>query len=338
MTSRQEAQHQRCEDFFSDLPPELRMEILNHTALQDIRHLISASPALLRIFQRHRASLLRHHMQELLQSYGDQRILPFVAFTVDLRTLRAQSQHLTASELEEKLKPALNSIESQECIRQPIAGYLDLPTLEKAQNLVPELCLAHHHHHECPHTSTQRPSSHFLLEKAPCYHKFRFVERFLRFDCYCNMFYYRTQSLFSPLNDVKTKFSSPFLHHPDVSVERFPNTIIYTIFQRHRDLISRLDRCLRSRQPTLVEAPDSSKQDVSALRIREFLGRNMLQEAAYVLHLLMGGYPRFAMLNSLTAEEFEHYTLEEFYKVITAIPKVEEWFNHWYRDHDLVWW
>ncbi|KAF5588158.1 hypothetical protein FPANT_6690 [Fusarium pseudoanthophilum] len=333
MTSLQETQHQGCEDFFSALPPEMRLEILKQTTLQDIRHLISASPALLRTFRRHRASLLRHHMQELLQVYGDERILPFVAFTMDLRALRAKSQHLTPSELEEKLKPALNSIESQECIRQPTTGYLDLPTLEKAQNLVPELCLAYRHHQEKHHTLTQRPRSHFLLEKAPCYHKLRFIEGFLRFDCYCNMFWYRNKSLFSTLNDVKTKFSSPFLHHPDPSVERFPNTIISTICKGYRDRINQLHLPLLPRHLDPVDTPENW-----TLRRDKFLDQCVFPEAAYFLHLLIGGYPRFAMLKSLTAEEFERYIHEDFYQFITANPKAGQWINQWFRDHDLRWW
>ncbi|KAF5578498.1 hypothetical protein FPCIR_11539 [Fusarium pseudocircinatum] len=339
MTSRQETQHQGCTDFFLDLPPELRIEILNQTPLQDIRQFISASPALLGTFQRHRVSLLRHQLQNLLQVYGDERILPFAAFAVDLRALRAECQHLTASELEEKLRPALNSIDSEECIRQPSAGYLDLPTLEKAQSLIPELCLAYHHHQERAPSLTQRPSSQFLLEKAPYDDKFRFVERFLRFDCYCNIFYYGTQSLFSASRHVRTKFSSPFLldRTSPIATERYPRTIISTIYKGHEDLINRLHRSLLLRQPKPVETPECWKQDVSTLRRNEFLDRSLYQERAYLFHLVLGGHPRFAMLKSLAAEEFEHYTLEEFYRVVTANPKQMEWLNQWLRDHRLRW-
>ncbi|KAF5594353.1 uncharacterized protein FSUBG_9455 [Fusarium subglutinans] len=318
MTSPQETQHQGCADFFSELPPELRMEILNQTPIQDIRLLISASPALLRIFQRHRASLLRHHLQYLLRFYGDKSILPFVVFTMDLRALRAQSQHLTASELEEKLKPALNSIQSRKCTRQPSAGYLDFQILEKAQNLVPELCRAFDTHQEGPYNSTPRPSSHFLLEEASWQVKFTFIEKFLRFDCYCNMFYYRTQSLFSISNRVETKLESPLLHHATNSVERFPRTIISTLFKGYQDLISRLDYSLRSRQPNPGDTPESPNQNISTLQRNEFLDRDMPQEQSYLSHLIMGGYPLFEKLQSLTAEEFEHYTLKEFYQVVTV--------------------
>ncbi|KAF5978741.1 hypothetical protein FBULB1_6058 [Fusarium bulbicola] len=320
MTSPQETQHQGCADFFSELPPELRMEILKQTPLQDIRRLISASPALLRIFQKHRASILRHHLQDLLQFYGDKSILPFVVFTMDLRALRAQSQHLTASELEEKLKPALNSIQSRKCTRQPSTGYLDFRILEKAQNLVPEHCRAFYAYQEGPYNSAPRPSSHFLLEKASWQVKFTFIERLLRFDCFCNMFYYRTQSLFSLSNRGETKLQSPLLHHPNNSVERFPRTIISTLFKGYEDLINRLDSSLRSRQPNPVDTPDSTKQDISTLRRNEFLDRGMPQEQSYVTHLILGGYPLFAKLQSLTAEEFEHYTLKEFYQVVTVEP------------------
>lgn len=322
MTSLQTLQPQGCADFFSALAPELRIEILDRNPLQDMRHLISASPALLSIFQRHRSSLLRHHVQHLLKFYGDESILPFVAFTMDLRALRAESQQLTASELEEKLKPALNSILSQECTRQPTESYPALIVLEKAQNLVPELCRAF-----CTHQ--ERLHSKLLLEDAPWHAKFRFIETFLRFDCYCNMFSYRTKSLFSTLEHAKAKFIRPFLHCPAIPIERYPRTITCTMFERHRCLISQLDNSLRSRQPKPVERPEIWKHDVSALRRKEFLNRDWLQEQGYLIHLLMGGYPLFAKLQSLTAEEFERYTLEEFYQVVTAETKGVEWMVQW---------
>ncbi|KAG5763345.1 hypothetical protein H9Q72_008568 [Fusarium xylarioides] len=339
MTSLQETQHRGCADFFSDLPPELRMEILNQTPLQDIRHLITASPALLRIFQRHRASLLRHHLQDLLRIYGNEIIFPFVAFSMNLRVLRAQNKHLTGSELEEKLKPALNSIQSRECIKQPSTGYLNLPILEKAQNLVPELCRAFHTHRERLFFSTLESSSDFSLEKASWQIKFKFIERFLRFDCFCNMLYCRTHFLFGNLTDLKRRFSIPFLHRPP-SPGRFslhPNTIIQTILLGHQDLIRQLHRSLQSSQPNPLERPEGWKQDILTLRKDEFLERGGSQEMCYVLHLAMGGYPRFAMLKSLTAEEFEHYTLEEFYQVVTADPEREECVEQWLTDYDLHW-
>ncbi|KAF5566044.1 hypothetical protein FPHYL_3957 [Fusarium phyllophilum] len=339
MTSLQETQHQGCADFFSDLPAELRMEILNQTPLQDIRHLITASPALLRIFQRHRASLLRHHLQDLLHFYGHEIILPFVAFTMDLRALRAQTQHLTASELEEKLKPVLNSIQSQECTKQPSTGYLNLPTLEKAQNLVPELCRAFYTHRERRFFSSLKCSSNFSLERASWQAKFRFIERFLRFDCYCNIFYCRTHYLFSNLTDLKARFSNPFLHHPPSPgrISYYTSTIIQTILLGHRDLILQLHRSLRARQPKPLERPEGWKQDLLTLRKDQFLDRCESQEVWYALHLTMGGYPQLAMLKSLTEEEFEHYTLEEFYQVVTADPERGECVYQWFTDHDVYW-
>lgn len=142
MTSLQTLQHQGCADFFSALAPKLRIEILDRTPLQDLRHLISASPALLSVFQRHRSSLLGHHVQDLLKFYVDKSLLPFAAITMDLRAIRAEYKDLTVSELEEKLKPALDSVISQEYPKQPTENYPALAVLEMAQNLVPELCRA----------------------------------------------------------------------------------------------------------------------------------------------------------------------------------------------------
>ncbi|KAF5639233.1 hypothetical protein F52700_4085 [Fusarium sp. NRRL 52700] len=338
MTPLQETQHYSCEDIFSDLPPELRMEILNQTPLQDIRHLISASPALLPMFQTYRASLLGHHLQDLLEFYGDESVLPFVAFTMDIRALRAQSQHLTASELEEKLKPALDSIQSEECIGQPPTGYLHLPILEKAQNLVPELCHAFHNHQERPYSSTPRPISHFLLEKASWQVKFTFIERFLRFDCYCNLFYYRTESLFSTSNDIKTKLRSPILHHPAIiSVERFPSTIVATILHGCQMLLNLLDHYIRTRQPEPIDTPEKWNQDVLTMRRNGFVNRSAQQSQSIYFHLALGGFPLFAKLQCLKPEEFERYALEEFYQVVNAHPNPMEWSDRWTRDHDLSW-
>ncbi|KAF4501918.1 hypothetical protein FAGAP_1892 [Fusarium agapanthi] len=163
---------------------------------------------------------------------------------MDLRALRAEFQQLTASALEEKLKPALNSIISQECTRQPSTGYLYLPILEKAQNLVPELFRAFHTHQE---------------------------------------------------------------------------------------------QIYRSRQPKPVETPESWKQGVLTVRGNEFLDRRPLQGQSYLIHLGLGGYPLFAKLQSLTAKEFEDYTVEEFHQVVTADPSREDWTEQWTRDHDLRW-
>ncbi|RKL41206.1 hypothetical protein BFJ72_g5634 [Fusarium proliferatum] len=327
MTSLQTLQHQGCADFFSALAPKLRIEILDRTPLQDLRHLISASPALLSVFQRHRPSLLGHHVQDLLKFYVDKSLLPFAAITMDLRAIRAEYKDLTVSELEEKLKPALDSVISQEYPKQPTENYPALAVLEMAQNLVPELRRAFD-------TYQENVGSKRLLEDAPWEAKFTFIEDFLRLDCYCNIFYYRTEFLFSTLNHAKKRFTRPFLYHPRAPVEKYPWTFMCTMLKRYRGRITRLGDSLRSRQPKPVEGPGTWTQDVSALQVKEFLHRDGIQQHFYVIHLLMGGYPHFAKLQSLTAEEFERYTLEEFYRVVIAEPKGEEWMTQWIGNKD----
>jgi hypothetical protein len=119
--------------------PELNIKILDQLSLEDMRHLIMASPAVLQSFRRHRSYVVRHHLQGLLQFYLNESMLPLVAFTMCLRLLRSQCQQQTASEVEEILKPWLNAVLLLECTRSPAAGDLNLPMLNIALNLVPEL-------------------------------------------------------------------------------------------------------------------------------------------------------------------------------------------------------
>ncbi|CCT72056.1 uncharacterized protein FFB20_05672 [Fusarium fujikuroi] len=146
---------------------------------------------------------------------------------MDLRAIRAEYKDLTVSELEEKLKPALDSVISQEYPKQPTENYPALVVLEMAQNLVPELCRAFD-------TYQEKVGSKRLLEDVPWQAKFTFIEDFLRLDCYCNIFYYRTEFLFSTLNHAKKRFKRPFLYHPGAPVEKYPWTFMCAMLKRYR--------------------------------------------------------------------------------------------------------
>ncbi|SCV36963.1 uncharacterized protein FFB14_06351 [Fusarium fujikuroi] len=327
MSSPQKPPEQNITDIFSILPPELNIKILDRASFPDMRRVISASPTLLNIFQQHRSYLLGHYLQELLAFYGDESILPLAAFTMNLRLLRSRCQQLTPSEVEESLRPAMNSILLLEFTRPPMAGYLNLPLIEKAQKLLPELCRVFEMYQDERAGWHQRIRTSSLGEEDS-EDKFRYVERFLRFDCYRNIIYHQNQFLFDGIENIRNTFSHPFLLHPmfpDGWQHRDPCPgafILDTLLSGHHSLLRRLDQSLASLQPQRLKKHEKWKRDVFPLRRNQWLEG---EHWYYKLHLCMGGFPRLILLQSLTPEDFEHYTLEAFYQIFTAKPKPEDW-------------
>jgi hypothetical protein len=153
---------------------------------------------------------------------------------------------------------------------------------------------------------------------------------FLRFDCYCNIFYHQSQFLFDGIDYIRNKSFRPFILHPTIRAgprnrEFETSGIIDAIFQCHKDLLKQLDHSLRSRQPKPLKRHERWKRDVLTLGRNQFLYRRSAQQWCYIFRLCIDRYPRIFFLQSLTPEDFEHYTLEGFYQIITTKPKTEDW-------------
>jgi hypothetical protein len=75
-------------DNFGGLPAELTIEILLKLPLHDIHALTMASPAVLRYFRKHETSIVKPHLDHIMDHYGSKNAIPLVIITTRFRRLR----------------------------------------------------------------------------------------------------------------------------------------------------------------------------------------------------------------------------------------------------------
>lgn len=100
-------------DIFGGLPDKTKIEILLEMSLHDIHALKMASPAMLRYFRGHEISILKPHLDYVMDHHGNRNAIPLVMITTRFRRLRDRLSRKQASEVEERIIPIIESIKSR---------------------------------------------------------------------------------------------------------------------------------------------------------------------------------------------------------------------------------
>ncbi|KAF5637397.1 uracil catabolism 4 [Fusarium sp. NRRL 25303] len=192
-------------DGFGSLPLEINVYIMESLALNDLLSLTRASPGAWRYFQRDYAFIIRSHMARFYNHYADPAAIPLLGLLARLRLLRSQVKGKSRDVVEKQLKPLSDSILSLSFTEIPSRWESNLPILIAASDMIPELREVfykwrNHQHNDPPE----------LLDEIPQWGKWRFAESFLRFECFCCIFYHPDGFLFQDMWNLRTIFLGPF--------------------------------------------------------------------------------------------------------------------------------
>ncbi|KAF4944997.1 hypothetical protein FGADI_12256 [Fusarium gaditjirri] len=153
-------------DIFGELPDEAKAEILREMPLRNIQALTMASPAMLRYFRDREMSILKPHLNYLMEHYGNRNAIAAVIMTIRFRHMRERLRGKTVSEVEEGIRPLIESIKGKHSFKHtPYAQDPGLSVLAAVISLIPELIEAF------------RDWQLVSMELKPCKEGFRCKER-----------------------------------------------------------------------------------------------------------------------------------------------------------------
>jgi hypothetical protein len=172
---------------FSNLPVELNTWILRYLSAGELLSAIEASPRLANVFMGNREYILRLHMQNFYEHFGQIDAVPLIQFLSELRSIR--QQHKAEADIEKQVEPILDdmlALELHKDVERPEKWRLNLSTLSKAEILIPEMRETFTYHNE---EVRQRPKPKWLtLDQLPERLTWMFARTYLRFECSFSIF------------------------------------------------------------------------------------------------------------------------------------------------------
>ncbi|KAG5803417.1 hypothetical protein H9Q74_014029 [Fusarium xylarioides] len=195
-------------DHFGTLPLELNVNIMSLLTLDDLLSLTRASPAESRYFRQDHSFILKSHLRRIYDYFRDSAAIPLLKLLTRLRSLRHRLKGKSRIEVEKQLQPVLDSILFLDFMDIPSGWESNLQALIAANNLIPELRGIFD---IWKNRWFQSNTPDKELDKVPRWECWRFVESFLRFECYCCLLYDPEGFLFQDMLQVKHVFLKPLV-------------------------------------------------------------------------------------------------------------------------------
>ncbi|KAM0548041.1 hypothetical protein ACHAPJ_010099 [Fusarium lateritium] len=307
-------------DYVGSLPLELFLYVLNHLPLEDIYSLTRASPGARFYLNGHRLRILRRLMSIVHDHYVESGLIQLAFYAMRLRVIRAQFHNHTIPQIEEQVKPVLISIILLDFNHPNDCRQLSMPALVAAMNLFSEMCdafLAYREQRpsfvsEMPEfREIQRPR--LSLEDAPREARHAFIDSFLRFDCFRNIFYHSRSYMLTDMKGEREMFLKPF--SPVVYNMSFPRyDIPRFIHGFHKNIIS---GALDARLETISSERDRETVCPQGFR---FPHRMLARKTYYLYNLYIQGFPLLLYLKKLPHQALQEYTVREFCETVRSMP------------------
>ncbi|KAG5748486.1 hypothetical protein H9Q72_005887 [Fusarium xylarioides] len=329
-------------DRFDSLPLEINVFIMESLTLHDLLSLTHASPGAWRHFQQDYAFIIRSHITWFYDHYADPAAIPLLELLARLRLIRSQVKGKSRDVVEQQLRPVNDSILSLRFTEIPSRWESNLPVLVMAADMVSEL-----------RNAFRRWRGHWQndfikdLDKAPYWGTWRFTESFLRFECFCCIFYHPDGFLSQDMWNLRTIFLGPFLAGEaqipsdlapsyrrtlhgrgpyrwmtwdPYGVTEFNFEAPYEFTHWFDRLIKSVDISLRRKQARNTRRGKRPPLTTEQSEICDFLNRKQSEHRHFCYHLALQGNMVLVHLSSLNTEGLESYIVDAFTSVVASQP------------------
>ncbi|KAF5678522.1 uracil catabolism 4 [Fusarium denticulatum] len=306
--------------------------------LRDLLSLTRASHGAWRYFKKDYAFVIRSHIARFYNYYADPTAIPLLELLSRLRLLRPQVKGKSTDVVENHLRPVFDTILSLRFTEIPSRWKSNLPVLVAAMDMIPEL-----------RESFLRLRGNNLpneLGKVPYWAKWRFTESFLRFECFCCIFYHPGGFLSQDMWNLRTIFLRPFmageaLVPSDLSpsdrrtlwgygrfrwmtwpygVTEFNFKAPYEFTRWFDELIMSVVISLQRKQARATRRRKKPPPTTEHSEIRDFLKRKGSEHRHFCYHLALQGNMLLAHLSSLNTEGLESYIVDAYTSVVASQP------------------
>ncbi|KAG4258905.1 hypothetical protein FPRO03_13371 [Fusarium proliferatum] len=332
-------------DHFGDLPLELNVQIMELLPLDDLCSLTRASPAAWRSFRLDHSFILKPHVKQFYDHYGDPAAAPLLKLLIRLRSLRNQLKGKSMRDVEKRLKPTLDSILSLDFMEVPSGWDSNLQALSAANALIPEL----RDIFELWNNRTLSIAPYKELDKAPRWECWRFVESFLRFECCCCILYHPQGFLFQDMLQLKNVFLKPLVAATETLLpsdlrpwglleEIMESTMTQISWTDKRPyiptefnfkapkyfrkwfepIVKTVDKSLRKEWGRTIKGRKKQSLTVEESEIKQFLQRKGSEDKHLCYHLTLQGNTLLNHLIALTPQALNAYILDTYLSVIDS--------------------
>ncbi|CVK96104.1 uncharacterized protein FMAN_13993 [Fusarium mangiferae] len=326
---------------FGCLPLEINIYIMESLTVHDLLSLTRASPAARRYFKKDYAFIIRSHIARFYDHYADPAAIPLLRLLARLRLLRSQVKGQSRDVVESHLKPVFDSIPSLHFMEIPLGWESNLPVM--ATNMIPELREVFFRWRG--HRQNSSPKE---LDKVPYWGKWRFTESFLRFECFCCIFYHPDRFLSQDMWNLRTIFLGPLMAGEEAlvpidlapsyrrtvhgrgpykwmtwdpyEVTRFDFKAPYKFTHWFDELITSVDISLREKQTRTTSRRKKSPLTTEQSEICDFLKRKRSEDKHFCFHLALQGNMLLTRLLCLKTEALEDYIVEAYASVVASQP------------------
>lgn len=342
MPNQQEATP-RALDSFGSLPLEINVYIMESLTLHDLLSLTRASPAAWRYFQKDHAFIIRSHIARFYDHYADPAAFPLLRLLAHLRLLRSQVKGKPRDVVEQQLRPVFDSILSLRSTEIPSRWDSNLPLLIMASDMIPELRKVFFSWRGHLRIYTEKE-----LDEAPYWGKWRFAESFLRFECFCCIFYHPDGFLCQGMWNLRTIFLRPFIAGEALVPIDLESWLVRTVHNQapvrftmsynpnrptefnfwapyefkycFEDLVTSVDKSLRAKQKRTTRRRKWQPLTTEQSEICEFLNRKQSEHKHFCFHLALQGNMLLSHLSSLNTEGLDNYIVDAYTSVVTSQP------------------
>ncbi|KAL6920663.1 hypothetical protein FSST1_004689 [Fusarium sambucinum] len=178
------------DDIFSSLPVELTTEIFSYLPPREILSAVNASLCLAKNFPEVRDRILLPHVQNFYLRFGQIDAVPLIEFLSELRSIR--EQHTAIADIEKHVEPVLDAMIALKVFEEPGRWRLTLPTLAKAEVLIPEMreMFIHHRLWKAAQTQSEAENQWLAFDEIPSWLVWSFAKSYMVFECHCCLFYH----------------------------------------------------------------------------------------------------------------------------------------------------